>query len=422
VNEFTSCLQRTAHQTKEAGALLYLMEELGDARLRCDQLVRYIADTTVLINKSSHKDHIFETAGHLVNSIPETAFKLQKALEATALAADRLDYEEIKQGLLPEKVEELERVLKDVRIRYVQRRSEDRQMQENRVSMKPKQAADELREIAKLARESGALALDRVASLVESLDPEGVITTPTVVASTMPDIGQVADQLEHLASSLEDRSSRPSPRELATVLSHTVPDAVVNKLAAVDDAQIAIAFETMRKSLVVAMRQANAKRYRLSLTNLLEVVDGIATVLVHLGSIDTQKSEAFKREIMRTRLGLGGFLKNELSLDPSVLASSDDDAKRSRFEEGKPADPTENMSEADAKKWKIEHEKNKDNFTKEAGDPTENMSEEDKKKWEANQFKKKEAGDPTENMSEEDKKKWEANQFKKKEAALAWKV
>jgi hypothetical protein len=395
------------------------MEELGDARLRCDQLVRYIADTTVLINKSSHKDHIFETAGHLINSIPETAFKLQKALEATALAADRLDYEEIKQGLLPEKVEELERVLKDVRIRYVQRRSEDRQMQENRVSMKPKQAADELREIAKLARESGALALDRVASLVEGLDPEGVVTTPMVVASSMPDIGQVADQLEHLASSLEDRSSRPSPRELATVLSHTVPDAVVNKLAAVDDAQIAIAFETMRKSIVVAMRQANAKRYRLSLTNLLGVVDSIATVLVHLGSTDTQKSEAFKREIMRTRLGLGRAL-NELSLDPSVLASSDD-AKRSRFEEGKPADPTENMSEADAKKWKIEHEKNKDNFTKEAGDPTDNMSEEDKKKWEANQFKKKEAGDPTENMSEEDKKKWEANQFKK-EAALAWKV
>jgi len=34
----------------------------------------------------------------------------------------------------------------------------------------------------------------------------------------------------------------------------------------------------------------------------------------------------------------------------------------SRFEEGKPADPTENMSPEDAKKWWAEHEKNKDNF------------------------------------------------------------
>jgi len=34
----------------------------------------------------------------------------------------------------------------------------------------------------------------------------------------------------------------------------------------------------------------------------------------------------------------------------------------SRFEEGKPADPTENMSEEDAKKWWEMHEKNKDNF------------------------------------------------------------
>ena len=34
----------------------------------------------------------------------------------------------------------------------------------------------------------------------------------------------------------------------------------------------------------------------------------------------------------------------------------------SRFEKGKPADPTKNMSSEDAKKWWDEHEKNKDNF------------------------------------------------------------
>jgi hypothetical protein len=37
-----------------------------------------------------------------------------------------------------------------------------------------------------------------------------------------------------------------------------------------------------------------------------------------------------------------------------------------RFEEGKPADPTKNMSPEDAKKWREEHQKNKDKFKKKA--------------------------------------------------------
>ena len=44
------------------------------------------------------------------------------------------------------------------------------------------------------------------------------------------------------------------------------------------------------------------------------------------------------------------------------------DEKEARFEEGKPADPTKNMSPEDAAKWKTEHEKNKDKF-KTASDP-----------------------------------------------------
>jgi len=41
----------------------------------------------------------------------------------------------------------------------------------------------------------------------------------------------------------------------------------------------------------------------------------------------------------------------------------------SRFEEGKPADPTKNMSPEDAKKWREEHQKNKDKFKKDAAAP-----------------------------------------------------
>src|SRR5690554_4534459 len=107
--------------SKEASATIYLVEELGDARLLCDQLLRYIERATQLIEKSEKRDHFFEVAGDLLQGIPETAFKLQKALQAVALATNRIDYEEVKQELRPEKAEELEKVLEDVRIRPVRR-------------------------------------------------------------------------------------------------------------------------------------------------------------------------------------------------------------------------------------------------------------------------------------------------------------
>jgi hypothetical protein len=47
---------------------------------------------------------------------------------------------------------------------------------------------------------------------------------------------------------------------------------------------------------------------------------------------------------------------------------ADEDARRSRFEEGKPADPTQNMNPADVKEWKRQNEENKDNFKSAAED------------------------------------------------------
>lgn len=64
-----------------------------------------------------------------------------------------------------------------------------------------------------------------------------------------------------------------------------------------------------------------------------------------------------------------GTIGNPPDLNPQANSSasslptgSPSDEKESKFEEGKPADPTENMSPEDAKKWREEHEKNKDNF------------------------------------------------------------
>lgn len=113
----------TVTNHKEAGALIYVVEELTDARLRCDQLKNFVSQAVRLVSMSPHRDHFYEVAGDVIYGIPESLFKLDKALAATALAASRLDYDELKEQLKPEKVEELEGVLRDTRIRQIDRRS-----------------------------------------------------------------------------------------------------------------------------------------------------------------------------------------------------------------------------------------------------------------------------------------------------------
>lgn len=157
----------SASKTAAQGVTIYLMEELTDARLRCEQLKRYIQDAVQLVEKSPQRDHIFEVAGHLLHGIPEALFKLDKALGATALAATKLDYDEIKQTLKPEKVEELERALEDSRIRYVTRRSGDTPMQ-------PNETAKALRDVAAGLAESGRFPVKDVASIVAMLREQEV--------------------------------------------------------------------------------------------------------------------------------------------------------------------------------------------------------------------------------------------------------
>lgn len=441
---------------KTAGAMIYLVEELGDARLRCDQLMRYIDEAVKLIEKSSKKDHFMEVAGHLITGMPETAFKLQKALQAVALAADRIDYEELKQELRPEKVEELERVLKEVRIRPVQHRSEfqsSAQGQALRIPhiqpkvhgsenpmITPKQAAVRLREFARIARDEGSLPLHEVAAFINQLDPTRQASTALPVADALDKLAGILDapspqsvtrqQLATLLSRMAMESgfdatlatvkqaSKPKLTQETMQLGNVeevkkkfkaenpdISDAdlaeiakqwsanknVVKDKTAMDASLLGENFESIRTQAITAARAANANRWRPALVSLYYIVDEIGTVLVKLGSMDTQKSEALKREI-RQQLPQAAHNVEEMS-GLSMQANLTDDAKRSRLEEGKPmssraevdpslawkvalgpdgnlakfkegepADPTENLSEEDSKKWKAEHEDNKDNF------------------------------------------------------------
>ena len=104
-------------------ATIYIQEELSDARLRCDELKNYIVKVLDLINQSEKKDHFYAVAGDMIEAVPSTLLKLERALEAAAMAVNKIDYEELRVTLRPEKVEELERVLEDVRVRMPRKTS-----------------------------------------------------------------------------------------------------------------------------------------------------------------------------------------------------------------------------------------------------------------------------------------------------------
>lgn len=341
---------------KTAGVSLYLMEELGDARLRCDQLTRYIAEAVKLINQSKHKDHFFEVAGHLLQGIPTTAFKLQKSLQAVALAADRMDYEELKLELRPEKVEELENVLKEVRIRQVQHRSES--------PMTPKQVATKLRTLAKVAREEGYLPITEIAALVGRLDQSRVASSSQL---------SVAETFDRIATSLETATVQPSRVQLATLLSRVAmesefaewlrassqhqfsnaeevkqkfkaenpsmseadleevarqweanKDVVRDKAAAflTPKETLTLNFDEVRLLALKGLQAAKGERWKAALNSMYFLVDTIGTILVNMGSMDTVKVEALKREI-RELLPKAEDSVSSMSVAPVVTASAD---------------------------------------------------------------------------------------------------
>lgn len=101
--------------------MIYLQEELSDARLQCSKLHDLVAKALELVNSSSKKDHIYAVAGDVIYAVPQTLLKLERAVEASAMAVNQMDFEELRQTLRPEKVDELERVLEEVRIRIPRR-------------------------------------------------------------------------------------------------------------------------------------------------------------------------------------------------------------------------------------------------------------------------------------------------------------
>lgn len=106
---------------RSANAMVYVQEELSDARLRCDELKHLMVRALEMIHASKKSDHFYAVAGDIIYAAPQVITKLEKALDAAAMAVNKIDYEEIRQVLRPEKVDELERILDEVRLRIPRR-------------------------------------------------------------------------------------------------------------------------------------------------------------------------------------------------------------------------------------------------------------------------------------------------------------
>lgn len=104
-----------------AGAMIYVQEELSDARLRCEELKHLMAKVLDMIHASNKSDHFYAVAGDVIYSAPQILTKLEKALGAVAMAVNKMDYETLRQEIRPEKVDELERILEEVRLRLPRR-------------------------------------------------------------------------------------------------------------------------------------------------------------------------------------------------------------------------------------------------------------------------------------------------------------
>lgn len=107
---------------RTASAMVYVQAELSEARRNVEELKGYLARALDLVQVSKQRDHLFAVGGDIIYGMPACLARLEKSLGAASVAVNFMDSEEQKQVLRPEKIDELERILEDVRLRMPQRR------------------------------------------------------------------------------------------------------------------------------------------------------------------------------------------------------------------------------------------------------------------------------------------------------------
>lgn len=214
---------RQPKQATEDGFTTFLMEEVADARLRCNQLKSQINEAVNIIEKSGKRDHFFEVAGHLIHGIPDTLMRVEKSLDATAMALAKWTYETLKDDLRPEKADQLEDALKDVRTRRVRRKSTTMPTES---AMNTVEAREALVRIASAIEKTGYVNTARLAALIARLEGRG-----RTASSSKAELVTV---LRDMASALGSRDAalRPGRNTVASVLRRVLAEAIDVRTAA----------------------------------------------------------------------------------------------------------------------------------------------------------------------------------------------
>jgi hypothetical protein len=109
-----------------------------------------------------------------------------------------------------------------------------------------------------------------------------------------------------------------------------------------------------------AASSAKSDSWQMVFLNTATAVQTLGMMFQNLGLTEvasklTEASHKIPKSVPRS-------LKGKLMNNARWNIFATEEARRSRFEEGKPADPTQNMGESDSKKWKEMHDEHKDNF------------------------------------------------------------
>lgn len=158
---------------------------------------------------------------------------------------------------------------------------------------------------------------------------------------------------------------RPSPFRGANTM-NTQAEAFLKQVSAVE-AHLAAMAQTPNTAHVAQLKTLVAQvvnSERASFQSTLASIEGLLSTF-QPGTVNPGKVNAL-RKLARELLGGSDSKQSE--------------EKESRFEEGKPADPTENMSPEDAKEWKKQNDLNKDKFKSAAEDKKESEEETEEKK------------------------------------------
>lgn len=104
-----------------SGATSFVQEELARARNLTERVKRDVVRAIELVHASSARDHLYAVAGDVIYDAPRAVQELERALDAAAMAVNKIDYEELRQVIRPEKVDRLEEILDEVRIHIPRR-------------------------------------------------------------------------------------------------------------------------------------------------------------------------------------------------------------------------------------------------------------------------------------------------------------